>query len=260
MKTTHISLCLLCALFLTPLLGGTREDEMIFPWHGGDKAVALSPEEQSQSVGKDAIVTAKFAQGAGADIRKEQSNYLGIRRAGAGSQDTAYSCAGGLGGELVFARSSPGSHIGKNKDLVPGDPVLLCAPEGVSTMISLNQIADALDLGLEVAITLLRTPAEEAYDIIAVSVWDPTNLTFADYAIGMKISASTDTGSFDEADFYKQRFVEGGVRIAENYQLEDALDITHKMIVDNPDPIPEPSASGLMLLGLSALCSRRRRR
>lgn len=258
MKTTHISLCLLCALFLTPLLGGTREDEMIFPWHGGDKAVALSPEEQSQSVGKDAIVTAKFAQGAYKDIPKEHSNYLGIRRAGAGSQDASYSCAGGLNGELVFARSTPGGNIGS--DVVVGETTLLCAPEGVTSMITLQQIADALKLRMEVAITLLRTPAEEAYDIIAVSVWDPTDLTFDDYAIGMKISASTDTGTFDEADFYKQRFVEGGVRIAENYQLAEVLEITHEMITGSPDPIPEPSASGLGLLALCALSSRRRRR
>lgn len=257
MKKTIISLLALCSpLFAENPANSVLDYDLLFVWHGKDKAVNLSPEQQEITRGKDGIVTAQFLQTAGSDIRSEHASYLGVRRAGQGSQDAAYSCAGGLKGELVFNRANPGTNVGST--YIEGDYDLLVAPQGAERMITLNEIADALDANRKVSITLLRTPAVEYYDVMAVSVYDPSTETFSDYAVGMKIAGSSDTGTFDQANFYKQRFAEGYLLIGQDFTVNDAIDAGHSAILGRL--VPEPATASLSLLALAGLAARRKRR
>lgn len=234
---------------------GIPDNDLLFIWTENDKAIDLSPEEKDIAIGKDAIVCALFKTGAAKALRKEHNSYLGIRRANDGSQNNSFSCAGGLNGELVFNRAEPGSNIGAT--VITGDYDLLTAPEGVTKMITLNEIANALDANKTVGITILRTPEAEAYDIIAVSVYDSSTETYRDYAVGMKIAGSSDTGTFDQVNFYKQRFGNGYTLIGKDYDVKDVLDVTHAVILGQL--IPEPATATLSLLALTGLSLRRRR-
>lgn len=241
---------------LTVQAASILDHDLLFVWTDKDKAIDLTEEQKGIATGKDAVVSAMFRQDAGPDIRKEHNSYLGIRRANDGSQNNSFSCAGGLNGELIFTRAEPGAD--DKSAVIDGPYELLTAPAGVTQMITLNQIADALDASKKVAITILRTPAESAYDIMAVSVYDPKTDIYQDYAVGLKIAGSSDTGTFDQVNFYKQRFAEGNTIVGKDYELKDAIDATHSAILGRL--IPEPATATLGLLGIAALGLRRRRK